>query len=73
MKILILYYSKSGNTKRVAESIHSYTSNHHDSTLMALKKVSIENLRNYDLLFIGAPCQHATIAKQMRVFLKTLP
>ncbi len=73
MKILVIYYSKTGNTKRIAEMIHSTTSVKHDSTLILLKDCLVEELHNYDLLFIGAPCHNSNLARPVLSFLKSLP
>ena len=73
MKILIIYYSKTGNTKQLGKVIQEVTSIDHNSTILPLKKVSLEILNDYNLLFIGAPCHHSTLAKPMLKFLKTLP
>jgi len=73
MKILIIYYTQTGNTKQVGEAIHSFTANHHNSTILPIKKISLEMLDNYDLLFIGAPCHDSTLAKPILTFLNTLP
>jgi len=73
MKVLVLYYSKTGNTKQIANVIHEFAAINHESTLSPLNKCSIENLNNYDLLFIGSACHDATLAKPMREFLKSLP
>ena len=73
MKILIVYYSKTGNTKQIAKMIHSATSVKHDSSLIPLKAFSIEKLHDCDLLFVGAPCHSSDLAKPMLKFLSLLP
>ncbi|KFZ26330.1 MAG: flavodoxin [Candidatus Izimaplasma bacterium HR2] len=73
MKILVVYYSKTGNTKLIANVIHETASINHESTLLPVDKCSIDNLNNYDLLFIGSACHDATLAKPMREFLKSMP
>lgn len=51
MKTLVLYSSKTGNTKMVAEAI---TSKLEDATLMAIENApSPEDCANYDMLAIG--------------------
>ncbi len=64
MKILILYYSESGNTKKIAESMFNALKDVHQIELFSIKKAKIENLQNYDLIFLGAPCHHSTLAKK---------
>ena len=73
MKVLVVYYSKTGNTKLISNTIHETASINHESTLLPIDKCSIDNLNNYDLLFVGSACHDATLAKPMREFLKSLP
>jgi len=73
MKILTLYYSKSGNTKIIAEAIHSTASQKHKASIETIKEIKGNELNGYDLIFIGAPCHHATLAKVMLSYLETIP
>ncbi|MHA1646588.1 MAG: flavodoxin family protein [Promethearchaeota archaeon] len=73
MKILVTYYSQTGNTKRVGEAIHKFVEQNHNSTFMPIKEVSSEILNNYDLLFVGAPCHNSTLAEPILKFLNSLP
>ena len=73
MKILIIYFSQTGNTKKIAEAIHEITSKNHDSTLERIKKVKIEDLVNFDLIFIGSACHDSDLAKPVLRFLKKIP
>lgn len=73
MKILIIYYSQTGNTKQVGDAIHAFTVKDHNSTIMPIKEISLEILNNYDLLFVGAPCHDSTLAKPILKFLNSLP
>lgn len=73
MKILITYFSQSGNTEKIAQAIHEVSSKNHESTLKRLKKVKIEELEDYDLVFIGSPCHDSDLAKPALRFLKKIP
>ncbi|MHA2288810.1 MAG: flavodoxin family protein [Promethearchaeota archaeon] len=73
MKILITYFSQTGNTEKIAEAIHEITSKNHDSYLKKVKKVKIEDLANYDLIFIGSACHDSDLAKPVLRFLKKIP
>jgi flavodoxin len=56
MKALIIYWSGTGNTKQVAETIHDTLKNGGvDSTLKRVEEAKDEDLYGYDLIFIGAP------------------
>ena len=54
MKILVTYFSKTGNTKLIAEAIHQITSRDNDSTLKDFKKLKVNELEDFDLVFLGS-------------------
>lgn len=39
MKIIITYFSKTGNTEKIAKAIHDLSSKIHESCLKTIKKV----------------------------------
>lgn len=56
MDALIIYWSGTGNTKRVAETIHqTLKSGGVNSTLKRVEDAVDDDLYEYDLVFIGAP------------------
>ncbi len=56
MKALTIYWSGTGNTKKVAETIDNTLKNSGvDSVLKPVKEAGAEDLFEYDLIFIGAP------------------
>ncbi len=56
MKALIVYWSGTGNTKKVAGTIDKTLKNSGvDSVLKQVKEAGAEDLFEYDLVFIGAP------------------
>ena len=73
MKILVTYFSQTGNTEKIAQAIHEVSSKDHESTLKKIKKVKIEELEDYDLVFIGSPCHDSDLAKPALRFLKKIP
>ena len=73
MKILITYFSQTGNTEKIAQAIYEVSSKNHESTLKKLKKVKIEELEDYNLVFIGSPCHDSDLAKPALRFLKKIP
>lgn len=73
MKILVTYFSKTGNTKMIAEAIHEITSQSNDSTLKNFKNLKVEELDNYDLVFLGAACHHSDLAPPILKFIKKIP
>jgi len=73
MKILVTYFSKTGNTKRIAEAIHEITSLNNDSTLKNFKDLKVKELNEYDLVFFGSACHHADLAPPVLRFIKKIP
>ena len=73
MKILVAYYSETGNTQQVAEAIHVQASVNHDATLKKIQDVSSDELKDYALLFLGSTCHDADLARPFKRFLNTLP
>jgi flavodoxin len=67
MKSLVVYYSKSGNTEKVAKAIAM-------GLKAELKKIEeIEDVSSYDLICIGTPVHAFAPAKSIKKFLKELP
>jgi NAD-dependent dihydropyrimidine dehydrogenase PreA subunit len=56
LKTLTLYYSQTGNTKKIAEAIYSGMSQVADECKIAtINDVDVRTLRDYDLVGFGAP------------------
>ena len=72
MKILFVYYSESGNTKLIAEEMAEVLSSMHQVQVSSVLDFS-DDVEDYDLLFVGAACHSATIAKPALDFLDGLP
>ncbi len=73
MKILVTYYSETGNTKMIAEAIHTIASQNNDSTMKDFKDLTVEELANYDLVFLGSACHHADLAPPVLRFVDKIP
>jgi len=70
MKILVAYYSQTGNTLKVAEAIFSAI-RHSQKTLLPVEQV--DDPGSYDLIFCGFPVQHHSIPAQATHFLQSIP
>ncbi len=94
-KILVAYYSYSGNTKEVAEAIHekvggdlfeikaegTYPDEYRPMTQQAKEEIqngfrpklttSVDNMAQYDIVFIGSPNWWGTITPQVSSFLES--
>lgn len=93
MKILIVYYTWSGNTEKIAKTIHKlvggdiveleperpYPSSYNATVQQAKKeikegyrpalKTKVENIHDYDVIFVGSPNWWGTIAPPVVSFL----
>jgi flavodoxin I len=73
MKILILFFSQTGNTERIARSIHDELSGEHDVTIKSVADTPGPRLADFDLLFVGSPCHAGTLSGPVKAFLAELP
>ena len=48
---MITYFSKTGNTEKIANAIHELSSKNHESCLKTIKKVKIDELDDYEACF----------------------
>jgi len=70
MKALVAYYSRSGNTKTMAENIaRSLTAQAIDTDLKIITDVSADELTGYDILVFGSPTYYGTMAYQIKQLL----
>ena len=73
MKVLITYFSESGNTEKIAKGIES-SIGAGDATLFKIEKDTFPtDLKSYDVAFIGAPVNANGIPKPVKNFLETIP
>lgn len=73
MKVLVAYYSETGNTEKVARAIHEELSKEHEALLEQVKKVPTHDLRNFDLVVLGSPCHSADLAVPVKRILDAFP
>jgi len=68
-KTLVTYFSRTGNTKLVAEAIFDETRG--DKTLKAM--ADVDDLTPYQVIFAGFPVQTHSVPYAAEVFLKKIP
>jgi len=73
MKILVVYDSLFGNTKRVAEVVADALGRTQKVRLIATSEAKIEDLGKADLLVVGSPTQGGRAKKEMQKFLGKIP
>ena len=70
MKSIIIYYSQTGNTKRIAQAIHAgMNKTGKPCDIARLKDVDPQNLEGYDLIGLGSPVIHAQEPPNVRAFM----
>ncbi|MFQ6094714.1 MAG: flavodoxin family protein [Candidatus Bathyarchaeia archaeon] len=69
MKVLVVYYSETGNTEKVARAIHQEVSEKTEAHLKKLHEITPEILNDYDLVFLGSPCHSTDLAEPVKRFL----
>ncbi|MFW9941423.1 MAG: flavodoxin domain-containing protein [Candidatus Thorarchaeota archaeon] len=73
VKVIILYDSKFGNTKKVAITLDRGLESggfHVDS--VSIQDFNINKLRNYDVVGIGSPTHNRGLSKPMKLFLSKI-
>ena len=66
-KILIIYYSRSGNTKRMAEEIAKGVKKEKIPVeLKGVEEVKVNDLLNYDGIIVGSPTYYGTMANPIK-------
>jgi flavodoxin I len=80
VKILVAYYSETGNTAKIAHAICEGLSNKgHVADLLELAdaahpgKVAPDKLNAYDLVFLGSACHDADLARPVKQILEQIP
>ena len=73
MKVLIVYFSQTGNTEMVAKAVHEWAKADHDVDLDKIGDISPDKLSGYDLVFVGTPIHAGGIAEDARKFMTALP
>ncbi len=74
MKVLIAYYSETGNTAQVAQAIgEEMASLGHEVCLKEVGAITADTLRAYDLVFLGSACHDADLARPVKRILDQIP
>jgi flavodoxin len=74
MKVLIAYYSETGNTAKVARAIgEEIQSQGYEAHLRDLSEIAAGTLAAYDLVFLGSACHDADLARPVKEILAQIP
>jgi NAD(P)H dehydrogenase (quinone) len=66
-KALVIYYSRTGNTKKMAESVAEGIKNEGmEVVIKEAKDVDADELLNYDAIAIGSPTYYGSMASEIK-------
>ena len=68
MKVLVTYFSKSGNTEKLAKAIYDGVERKAQKDILPLKEV--QSVDEYDLIFCGFPVHSSSIPVPVEKFIK---
>jgi len=69
MKVLVTYFSQTGNTEKIAKAICEEASRENEADLKKLEDVSADDFAGYDFIFIGSPLHAGNLAGPVKEFL----
>ncbi len=73
MKTLVIYFSQTGNTEKVAQAIYESLSGSCETDIRKLEDTGGEELSRYQLVFIGSPCHAGDLSGAAKKFLEEVP
>ncbi len=73
MKTLIVYFSKFGNTKRVAQAIAETMKQAGEARIVSIDQLAASDLEGVDLVVVGSPTHGFTVPEEVRSALAALP
>ncbi len=72
MKILITYFSQTGNTEKIARAIGEVAAQGNETEIKKMEELDAGTVSGYDLIFVGSPLHAANLAAQVKTFLGDL-
>ncbi|MDY6916734.1 MAG: flavodoxin family protein [Chloroflexota bacterium] len=73
MRVLVSYFSQTGNTEKVAQAIHEEASRTEESELKKIGEVDLGSLDDYDIVFVGSPTHVGDLSAAVKEFLAKMP
>jgi flavodoxin len=62
MKVLVTYFSQSGNTEKIAQAIYEEAALNNEADLKKLEDITPAEVAGYDVVFIGSPLHSGSLA-----------
>lgn len=72
MKVLVTYYSQSGNTEKIAKAICEEAAKAGDADLKKLEELTPDMVAEYDCIFMGSPLHAGSLAAPVKECLGAL-
>ena len=72
MKILVSYFSQTGNTEKIAKGIYEGASQANDADFKKLEDVGVVDFAGYDFISIGSPLHAGNLAAPVKDFLSNI-
>ena len=69
MKVLVTYFSQTGNTEKIAKAICEEASQANEVDLKKLEDVGAGDIAGYDFIFMGSPLHASNLAGPVKDFL----
>ena len=66
MKVLVTYYSQSGNTEKIAKAIWEEASLENEADCKKLEDITPDEVAGYDFIFIGSPLHSGSLAAPVK-------
>jgi flavodoxin I len=62
MKVLVTYFSQTGNTEKIAKAIYEEAAQANKADLKKLENITPGDVAGYDVIFIGSPLHSGSLA-----------
>ncbi len=73
MKMLIVYFSKFGNTRRIAEAVAEVMTRAGEARVVSIDQLTSSNLEGVDLVIVGSPTHAFGVPQEVRSILEAQP
>ena len=73
MKAIVVYYSATGSTQKIAKAIHRGLKEVIECDIAPIKKADPKDMAKYDLLVIGGPIWYYRETANVRLFINNMP
>ncbi len=73
MKISVIYDSKFGNTKKIAETINDFLEKKNEVKVIRVTEAKIEDINDADFVVIGSPTHGGNVSEATKVLLNLIP